>query len=190
MKHSPERKLDELIAGLRSDRALSRSQRQWLADALDPKGKSTFRFELKQRRRGRINRVILDGKAFEAGEYVYSKVTYGGGGQFESVVEDAIARYELGRTKIIENYSRAKKAKAPAKPLSFFDGTATDAEREAYEAGYDAWRERAEAELREAETEVERAEREADYQEWRKESEAEYKAWLESKNPRSDGPGK
>ncbi len=150
---------------------------------------STYRLDLGQRRKGRIADTIFNVRAFQAGEYVYSRVVHGG--KFKTAVEDACARYGLGRTTILERYSRTKRAGGPAKPLSFFCGTASDAERDAYEAEYEAWVEKVEAEIRAAETEGQRAAREADEAEQREVEERAFREWVQerqAKLARSGGP--
>ena len=120
--------LTELIATLRSDRPLSRSQREWLADRLDPEGAGDYRLVLGRRGRGRLAGRTFNVSAWEAGDYVYSRVAHGG--RFKTAVAEACARYGLGTTKVKEQYSQKKKAGAPPKPLGLFDKTASDAERE------------------------------------------------------------
>ena len=132
-------KVQRWISALEADAPLSRQIRREIAEELKEESRSQFQLKRGKRGPGRPARQIkFDAQAYGAAEFAYS-LNRLNAVPYKVAIFEASEKFAVSERRI-KNYYGNKNINIPAKPLSMFDGTATEAEVEKYEAEWDAWR--------------------------------------------------
>lgn len=148
-----ERQIRQAIHELRTGPVLSAPIRKWLADSLDEKAKTRHKLIIEQRGAGQPKGDIerFDFIRMEAAEYAAALIRYRGrkdDPKKQYLVKTAIAEaiewarepprsHKVGRSALIEEYSRWKNAEFPLRSCEYFEGTETNEQAAAYESAFE-----------------------------------------------------